>query len=976
LKGKKDFTVLSCIFLLLFLFLLPLISHASEKIYSIQSGSFIYPENANDPETTLARARELIKEGKYKEAISLLSPFISEPMKYPTIYSDYLAILVWDGRYDEAIVMYENLPPSFPRRPYLLRNMAKAYYEKRQFLNALSLYQSALENIPLDEEVQKGVVLTLIQTGDYAGASGYLKRFLERSPDSVSLAFTEAYLLFKQERYLETLKIYHTLALRKDIDSEQVYKTRDDLIASLPREKQQIMLEELRMAAQKDETAQMDYILVLILNKEYRSAIRVFEASDLGIEHCPDHLLSWIAWTYFKTGDTEKAKLYYKKVLDARPDYVRANIGLAYCLATEGQGDRAMEMIDRLLLVEPKNLEIRFTRAFVYEKSKRFWLAIGEYERILEISPGNPIALKLKLQGLSDLGASSLSLEGAYRDLPGDLKFHDSLKGDMASDRINWGEFETAISILLPLLEDRENMRARYDHIIALAENDNMEEVINAYENLIKDGVSPPPWVLENVAGAYLYLEQPDKALELYNEALKVSPVSFNGRIGKFYRLQELRKWKEAREILKGLDREQPDTLVEGKNIRPNWRKMDIALAEAWLLGYEERLKEAEKAFWRLREMAPAHMGVRTGLSHIYLWHGWPRKALREFSIIETIEPENYKVLIGKTVALNQLAYKEEARDLSKKLLSDHSKDKHVQELVRKLKIEEMAELFTDFVYTWDEEGSEDIKAEITISKPITLYTSLYGALLWQQSSFEDQTRFFRRAGIGVNHIFNSSWSIKQQFSIDYDEGNDFGSLTRINFSPDDQWRFNLSYDSFTTDVPLRARIYGIEADKLEGGITYRESDWRNYHLTLSRMKFSDGNRREYALLGYEQGLFVKSDWKMRLFLDLYTSRNLREDAPYFNPDHDLSLSATHMTEHIIRRIYYNRAFVHKLFLTLGNYKQSGFSNETIWSIRYQQDYDFSDTHALLWGLNIARNVYDGDPVHSYSLYLNYRWRF
>jgi len=67
---------------------------------------------------------------------------------------------------------------------------------------------------------------------------------------------------------------------------------------------------------------------------------------------------------------------------------------------------------------------------------------------------------------------------------------------------------------------------------------------------------------------------------------------------------------------------------------------------------------------------------------------------------------------------------------------------------------------------------------------------------------------------------------------------------------------------------------------------------------------------------------------------------------------------------------------VHRLFLTLGTYKQSGFSNEAIGSIHYQHDYDFSDTHALLWGLNIARNVYDGEPVHSYSLYLDYKERF
>jgi hypothetical protein len=57
-------------------------------------------------------------------------------------------------------------------------------------------------------------------------------------------------------------------------------------------------------------------------------------------------------------------------------------------------------------------------------------------------------------------------------------------------------------------------------------------------------------------------------------------------------------------------------------------------------------------------------------------------------------------------------------------------------------------------------------------------------------------------------------------------------------------------------------------------------------------------------------------------------------------------------------------------------YKQSDFANQAIWSIRYQQEHDFSDTHALLWGIAFSRRVYDGNPTHEYGLYLTYTWRF
>jgi biofilm PGA synthesis protein PgaA len=961
IKRNPIFGILICVSLL-FSTLFPMTSYASG-------------DDKNLAETSLERARELIKESKYKEALSLLSPFISEPMEHPVIVSDYLAILVWNGMYDDAIKMYENLPLSFPRRAYLMRNIAKAYYEKKEFTKAFSLYQAALEETPLDEEAQKGLVLSLISLNEYAKALESLEKFLEKSPDSVFFALTKADLLLRQGNYLESLKLYHALASRKDVEDEYVYKIRDDLIASLPFEKQQAMLSELQVAAQKDELARSDYLLVLILNKEYEEAIKVFESAALSLNYYSDYLLSWIAWAYFKNGDIEKAKFYYQRVLNGRPDYVRANIGLVYCLSAEGQEIKAIEILDNLQHAQPDNLEIRFARAFLYEKSKEFWLAIQEYDRILEISPGNPVALKLKLQDLSDLGASSLALQEAYSTLPHDTQLLNSIKGDMAVNRINWKEPAVAMSILLPLLENRENFRARYDYTVALTEDRDMEKTVKAYEDFNKEGILPPSWVLENVAKAYLYLEQPYKALELYDKALEEDPASFDGRRGKFYTLQELSRWKEARELLDAIDRELPYFLGTGDSARPNWPKLEIAVDRGWLLTYEERYREAQEYFWNLYEEAPANAGIRTGLAHVYLWRGWPRKALREFKIIETLEPENYKALIGKAIALNELAFKEDARDLAKKLLIAQPKEKDVLRLNRLLEVDEMAELTTDFAFVRDEDGFQDIMAGITLSKPISLYTTLYASTLWQQSSDEVDTRFFRRAGLGIHHIFNSSWSVTQQFSIDYNNGDEFGSLTMINFSPDDHWRFSLSYDSFTTEVPLRARVFGIDSDKVEASITYRESEWRSYHLFLSRMKFSDGNRREEGLFDYEQGLFVKNNWKMRIFLDLYTSRNSREDAPYFNPDHDINLSVTHMTEQTLWRIY-DKAFVHKLFLTAGMYKQSDFANQAIWSIRYQQEHDFSDTHALLWGISFSRKVYDGNPTHEYGLNLTYTWRF
>jgi biofilm PGA synthesis protein PgaA len=930
----------------------------------------------SDPETTLERAREMVKSGDYKQALSILLPFSSEPMKYPTIYSDYMVILFWDGKADEAIRLFEDLPSSFPRRAYLLRNMAKAYYEKKEFLKAAALYEEVIGQTPLDQEAQKGLVLSLMRDGDLERAIETVDGFLMQAPDSLSLSVIKAEILAKQGRYLEALKLYHLLTSRKDVEAEQIHKLRDDLIASLSADDQKTILNDLRTAAQEgDEKASLDYILVLTLTKNYKGAIQAFEKANLDLDRYPYHVLCWIAWAYFKTGEAKKAEAYYQNILSKNPDYLKANIGLTYCLSVQGQGEKAIRILEELLAADPNNLEIRFARAFANEKGRRFWSAIQEYDRILELSPGNPVARKLRLRAMSDMGATSYALEQASREFPSDVGIYHDIMGDMAVDRIRWGEPKEAINILFPLAERSETPRYKFDYIMALVKNNDMQEAVDVYERLGKEGISVPPWVLEEVAWGYLYLEQPYKALALCDEALRARPDSFDGRMVKFYTLQEIREWNMARQVLDELDREIPEFIGKGKNIRPNWNKLDIALAKGWFLIHEDRLRAAERYFEDLHEKAPAHTGLRNGLAHVYLFRGWPRKALEEFKIIETLEPESFKAQTGKIMGLNELAFKEQAREEARTLLSTYPKDKEVQKLIRRLEVEEMRELFTDVVVSREDDGTQDARFETKFSQPLSLYTRLYTFLLWQQTRDDNLSSHFRRVGLGIDHILNSSLNLRQQFSVNYDNGGDFGSFSLVNFHPDDYWSLNLAYDSFTTDIPTRARVYDIEANRFDIGIIYRESEWRSYQLSLSRFKFSDGNERGQALLGYEQGLWVKNDWKMRLFLDLYTSRNSRDGAPYFNPENDWSLSATHMTEHTVWRLY-NRAFVHRLFLTLGNYKQSGFSNDVIGAIRYEQEYEFSDTHALLWGINLTRNVYDGEPVSGSSFHLSYRWSF
>ncbi len=970
---QKAGTIILLVIMIVIFFLISTV-RAEDKLNKKRRPLSAAPADYAD---ALKKSKEMIDKGNYGEALSLLFPFTSEPIRYPTAVSDYIVILTWDGRLDESISMYEKLPSSFSRPGYLSRNMAKAYYDKKNFLKAASLYKTTLKKSLSDEEARKGLVLSLVRGGKFKQASNYIERFLRKSPHSLSLNSVKAYLLFWQGRHVDAFKIFDSLAQRGDTDEEIIFKSREDIINSLPDEKRKEMATALFKAAQKgDEKTGMDYMLVLVLNRDYKKALSVFESSSTDAGQYPDYLLSWIAWAYFKTDNTKKAKRYYRMILSERPKYVQANIGIAYCLAKEGRSDKAIKILDGLQANDSQNMEIIFARAYAFEKSGKLWLAKKEYERILKISPGNIAARRQRVQIMSDLGISSRALEEAKKEFPRDSKMLESIKGDMAADRIRWKEHGNAISMVQKQMKDSGNLRARYDYIVALAEKRDMQGVVQAFEKLKEDGISPPEWVMEHAAEAYLFLEQPYKALKLYDEVLKAHPESYESRLGKFYVLQELREWEAARELLDEIDSEIPPVLKGDRKVWPSWAKADIALARGWSFAYEDRLKEAQEYFWDLRGKSPANTSFRTGLAHVYLWRGWPRKALKEFKISETLDPEDISARTGEISALNTLAFKEQAREKAQDLLELYPEDKHIKTLVRQLKIEELWDIETDFVIAWDDEGFEDVRSQTILSQPLSYYTRLYEYFFWERTrDNEDQKTYFRRAGLGINHIFNSSLSLKQQLSVNSDDGKDLGSFTEIDFTPDDYWTLNLSYDSFTSDVPMRARAFDIDAYKLSGAVKYRESDRRSYSLSYSRLEFSDGNERNQGLLGYEQGLYVRNNWITRLFIDLYASSNSLDNAQYFNPDSDLSLYVTHMTGHTIMSMY-GKSFMHRLYLSAGMYSQTDFSAKATGSVGYEHDIDFSDRHSLLYGVNMESQAYDGESVTEYNCYLAWRLLF
>ena len=203
---------------------------------------------------------------------------------------------------------------------------------------------------------------------------------------------------------------------------------------------------------------------------------------------------------------------------------------------------------------------------------------------MLALYPGMTVAARLRLRALSDMGASTVAADQASREMPQDLSLQHSIRNDLGIDRMHWDEGRQAVALLESLLEVSQDRRHTFDYIAALDKAGDAEQVIQEYEALQASGVAIPLWVHEIAAGAYAAASRPQRALELFDLVLTDSPESSEARQGKFYALQDLRRWKEAEALLASMAADIPAGNDREDKRFGNQAMIELDIIKGWLI--------------------------------------------------------------------------------------------------------------------------------------------------------------------------------------------------------------------------------------------------------------------------------------------------------------------------------------------------------------------------------------------------------
>jgi len=747
-----------------------------------------------------------------------------------------------------------------------------------------------------------------------------------------------------------------------------------------------------------------DYIAVLGWSSDDKAVLQLLPRVDIG--EAPVYVLEALGRSARNQRDFGKAVYFYQQGIRRFPQHLPLQVGLGLAFSDNKQHQLAIKHLQNVYEQHHKNIEVMFALAYAYRAVKQPVDALGLYEKILDLEPNNRDAWHLKILAAYELGAPHRALELAkqHPNLLSEAEYR-KLLADRAAIRTRWGAYvpeteaqrydETDLALnrldaydqhLAQGGEKADSLlrhRVRFDKMVALRDRVKMTEVIQEYEYFMGKKIQVPCYAQIAAADAYLYVEQPETARDIYIDVLSHCQKEFDTHLALFYAHVESEQWDEAFKLIDAMNQEEPAWLktFKGKTFRQNPDKLTADVTAAMARAYAGYTDQAQQRLEQLLAVAPFNNDqIRTSLAHVYRWRGWPEKAKEQYELALATQPENVQTKVGYAHALMDSHEYKKAEPMVKALKESHPENKSVQELAWFWKLHNSWELTIDAVFnlTGSQFGNKDHKIDSYLYAPPLLqrYTP-YVHSFYAKTKFSEGTESYRRVGAGLQyqgkHLFLAG-ELSQEVGDEW--GDDLGSSVFASWRFDDQWQLHGRADSFATDIPLQARYYGIDGRMGEISLDYTAHDMRNANLTAQVLDFSDGNMRQKLSGHIEQRLLTQPLFTFDGKVEAYASQNsLNDDRPYFNPVDDLSLGLAANADHIIYRRY-DRVLRHRLIPAWGNYWQHGYQDDWYGILRYEHDWLLSETFKFLYGVSRSRMVYDGQPEYATYWYLTVDWRF
>jgi biofilm PGA synthesis protein PgaA len=748
------------------------------------------------------------------------------------------------------------------------------------------------------------------------------------------------------------------------------------------------------------------YDYAVVLGWAGRHAEALEQGAGIDRARAPAYVLEALGKSARSLGRSAEAAEILATAVRRFPDRIEGHIGLAFALAESGRGEEAERALDAIPAARRESAEVIAARAYLAEQRGDDHAALALYERTLARDPANHAALRGRIFAAARIGAASRAVELAEA-VPGLVSPAElaALRADRTAARIRWGAIaaaqgtgparfaalEAALAESDALAErfsvhagalDRLERQLLFDRLVGLREAYRMPEAIALYERLVAAGIAVPAYARLAAAGAYLHLERPESARDLYAGVLAAQPDHFAANLGLFYALVETEDHEGAAQHIDRLVAITPRTLHAYSPLteRPNPEYQIARAAQSMAPAYADRLARAEAATAGMVEAAPFSMPLRANAAAVALMRGWPRRADEGLRWVLAAEPDNGIAdaeRVGPLLAMHEFRAAERAVAHGVAVAAE---DKRALLAADRWRVHNLRELYVDAAFGRSSGGAPTGTRDYAIdawlfSQPLGYDWRAFAHGYFAQARFEDGPFDWQRLGVGVEYRVRDLRLTGEVNGGVGDGGSRVGLAAAGQWWRDDHLSVSAGVQTQSNAIPLQARAAGVSGWSAGGGATYRVSESRSFAGAADVLDFSDGNLRTVLGATWFERLVTGPVFKLDLTAGLYASANTRDDAPYFNPRRDLTPSAVLAADWLTWRRY-DRSFRQRLSATLGAYWQDGFGTGAVSGAQYEHVWELDRRLYLRYGIGTLSRPYDGERTRRDYALVTLDWRF
>jgi len=315
------------------------------------------------------------------------------------IYEELVAIYGRAEFAQKAIQEYRLAIEADPGSEYLNAGLAELYAKTGRIREAVLEAQEILKRDPNNIEAHKLLGRIYLRSlGDLqAGTQSQqvLKLAIEQFEAIARLEPTKAdtFLLLGRLYRLDNQMLKAEEALKRAIQLEPRSEEAVTTLAYLYGEEGDTARAIATLNAVPDKSAKVWSALGFTYeqNKDYKQAIAAYRSA---VEADPDNLDAQrgLAQNLLNDGQTQAALEQYKQIADADPQDAQALLRLAEIYRRSGHFEQALASLKRAEPLVQDSVEVPFNIALVYEAQGRYDEAAGILQRLLEKPPANAVA--------------------------------------------------------------------------------------------------------------------------------------------------------------------------------------------------------------------------------------------------------------------------------------------------------------------------------------------------------------------------------------------------------------------------------------------------------------------------------------------------------------------------------------------------------------------------------------------------------